>query len=294
MSLALWKGQSWLISLDECAAVVFEESNDPISPERLKRLIPQASGAIETFCLRKFVPYVGTRQFDHPEDVRSLRLDEDLLSITTLTHENGGDTLASTLWYLWPPNEPPYSRVELYRDQGEVFSYSGTPQLSVSVLGQWGWGNTTYDSTANVDTGGIDSSASALPVTNPNVFSVGQHLLIESEQLFVREVQESQLLVARGVNGTTAAAHVATTDISIYAVEPEIEYACGLMVARMDKRHAAAGADLAGTPDSGYRVVGQWPKDVLDIIKKFKRVEPLGSGSEGADWYWRDNWRQVY
>jgi len=69
-----------------------------------------------------------------------------------------------------------------------------------------------------VRTGGIDSSATTLPVDNPSRFNIGDKITVETEHMIVRDVnnEDSELTVTRAFQITTAAAHVAGVAIIIH------------------------------------------------------------------------------
>ncbi len=66
--------------------------------------------------------------------------------------------------------------------------------------------------------GGIDASATTLPVTNLNRYNIGDILQIESELMVVREISttDDELTVSRGFRLSTAAAHLAAVAIAIH------------------------------------------------------------------------------
>lgn len=68
-----------------------------------------------------------------------------------------------------------------------------------------------------VGSGGIDISSVLLPVTNVNLYKIGDTLQIESELMKVQSIDENneQLTVARAFNLSSASAHAALTEIKI-------------------------------------------------------------------------------
>ena len=90
---------------------------------------------------RTFYARTETRYFDVPPSLgRTLVLDDDLLTITTLT--NGDEnTIASTEYNLWPKNDPPYRRIILKASSTEYWEMdsSGNVEDVISVAGTWGY-----------------------------------------------------------------------------------------------------------------------------------------------------------
>ena len=95
------------------------------------------SHAIEKHTRRWFYPKTETIKYDF-QDSWKLRLRRDLHSITTLTNGDGGTLVNGTDFYLYPYVGPPYRWIEIRRDAGNVFRWSGTPQNCISIAGVWG------------------------------------------------------------------------------------------------------------------------------------------------------------
>jgi len=82
-----------------------------------------------------------TRYYDYQSRTR-LDLDDDLISVTTLTNGDGETLTEDTDFYLRPYGGPPYRWIEIKSDGGESFQWSGTPQKALSLLGSWGYTTT--------------------------------------------------------------------------------------------------------------------------------------------------------
>lgn len=103
-------------------------------------LIEPVSRAIDDYCHRWFYARTMTRLYDYQEAWK-LRLDRDCLTVTGLTN---GDTqlLDSAYYFLYPVAGPPYRWIEINRQSGRVFQWSGTPQQCLRVVGTWGFSAT--------------------------------------------------------------------------------------------------------------------------------------------------------
>ena len=108
-------------------------------------LITSVSRAIDRECRRQFYATAETRYFDF-KDAYQLWLDKDLISLTTLTNGDGNTLTAGTDFYLWPYSGPPYRRLDIARDVGNVFQWSGSAQRAISIAGSWGYASTTPES----------------------------------------------------------------------------------------------------------------------------------------------------
>ncbi len=150
-----------------------------------------ASREADNLTHRHFIPLTETRNYPWPtRDGRAtwwIPLDEDLLSVDTLTKE-GDDVTAITDFFLEPQGlGPPYHRIEINLAGTAFFSSKDTHQRQIRVTGSWAYGNATK--AAATVTSGLASSASATSMVcaNASLIDVGDTLLIESEQIFVSE-----------------------------------------------------------------------------------------------------------
>jgi len=109
----------------------------------LQDLLDRATTAIDNHCGRRFSANTETRYYeDDAVDGQTLYLDEDLISITTLTNgDSDSTTISSSDYWLIPRNEgPPYYGIRLKSDTTTTWEFD--IDYWVSVAGTWGW-NTT-------------------------------------------------------------------------------------------------------------------------------------------------------
>jgi len=103
-------------------------------------LVNRVTDAIDRYCRRRFVATTATRTFDVPEG-DTLFLDDDLLSVTTLTHGDS-KTISAADYILLPGNSTPKSMIRL-RKTGTVSVWEGHSttgdEQAVSVAGTWGY-----------------------------------------------------------------------------------------------------------------------------------------------------------
>jgi len=262
----------------------------------LIRFMRRASNAIDTYTRRKFYPHVETRKYDLG-DVQTVKLDKDLLSLTTLSTQNGSCAVGSTVLFLgtgqnW--NRPPYDRIVIDSSSGSTLNYSGTPQKANHVLGIWGyhedWGNAWVDtgtSLANAYTasaaylsfagaGSVGTGASDIYGEYPRI-SIGNLLKVDSEYFYVVGGATSgngSALVVSYANGTTGASHAAGASVYKFQPEGDIEWSAMRLTAW-----------LYGQKDTPYQtktanfIVGNLEiptgvaVDVKDKIDRFVRRE---------------------
>ena len=217
---------------------------------RLLELLEDVSRWVDQHCNRHFFSLQATRAFD-VEGGSSRILVPDLIRITALKSDSDGDNRFETAWAsgdyrLYPlnaePNQPwgrPYSRIEV--GSGGRGRAEGRPRFpagksAVQIAGVWGFREELRTSAAVVDGKGVDSSGGSFGVNGGMPFSAGDTLLIGSEQLYVTAVGTNMLTAVRGVNGTRAAHHAASSAVQVYRYPAGVAEACLVQTARMWKR----------------------------------------------------------
>lgn len=112
---------------------------DALDDSVIEDMIEQASRLIDSVCGRHFYSYSQTRYFDTPAG-RELYVDEDLLSITTIT--NGNDVaLPSTEYQLLPLNRSPKNciRIKATSSYGWEMDSAGGIEGVIDIAGTWGF-----------------------------------------------------------------------------------------------------------------------------------------------------------
>ncbi len=134
--IAILNGYCTLADYKIYAKVESEDSDDEAL---LEDIIEAASRFIDTQSGRTFYARTETRYYSVPAS-RTLKVDDDLLTITTLT--NGDDTtIASTEYHLLPKNVSPKYAIQL-KSTSSIFwlsDSSGGVEYVISVAGTWGW-----------------------------------------------------------------------------------------------------------------------------------------------------------
>ena len=77
---------------------------------------------------------------------RELKLDDDLLTVTTLTNGDG-TVLTSTYYNLVPKNSSPYYAISLKEAAGYIWEAdtSGNYENAISIVGTWGYASAAPD-----------------------------------------------------------------------------------------------------------------------------------------------------
>ena len=109
----------------------------------LSELIDRAQDAIDDYTGRVFEAATETRYYESGAvKDRTLYLDRDLLSITTLTNGDSSSTaITSTDYWLVPRNDgPPYYGIRLKSSVSTTWEFD--VDYWVTVVGTWGWSTT--------------------------------------------------------------------------------------------------------------------------------------------------------
>lgn len=195
----------------------------------LASFIASVSRQIDTLAARYYYPRIETHYFDVPvlrnwraqyataEAVMNgrLLLDDDLLEVTTFTNGDGS-TFTTGQYKLYPLNKTPKNEIAILPGAGAQWlpPSSGDYEGAISIAGVWGY-HADYASawadTSGVLAAGVDGSTTTWTATAGTI-RAGYLLKAGSEYAYVRAVQAGSttdtLTVVRGVNGSTAAAHL--------------------------------------------------------------------------------------
>src|SRR3990172_6603752 len=93
----------WYTTREAFKAFAFTSTTVTDKDARIDALIAAASRFIEEYTDRTFLPRIETREYDYQRGER-LILDDDLLSVTTLKHQNKGTAIAAADFFLYPLN----------------------------------------------------------------------------------------------------------------------------------------------------------------------------------------------
>lgn len=252
---------------------------------QIMRHIERASRWIDQYCGRNFYSTLDTRHFQARFN-DSIFID-DLVSITSLATDQNGDEVFETVWdstdydlepynarLISPPK--PYTSIRVSPLSKQYFprlmSWSGYIGRSVEIAGKWGYSDYVVQ-LSTVGTGGITSGATSLPVASAASFEVGNLLLVGTEQMACDAVSltANALTVRRGLNGTTAAAHVLGDAVSAYDFG-DVSEACGLLAQRYYLRRLTVlgtqGASMFGTITQKVAV----DPDLVQMLDPYRRL----------------------
>ncbi len=114
-------------------------TDDTLLSDKLTR----AQGIINAATGRVFEAATATRYYDAVANVDglTLNLDDDLLSISTLTNGNASVIVAAN-YTLLPTNTSPKYAIRLRASKGIAWEYLTDPENAISVAGTWGFSAT--------------------------------------------------------------------------------------------------------------------------------------------------------
>jgi hypothetical protein len=157
---------------------------------QIDQAIASASDDIDGWLNRHkhgLAPRVATRYFSWPTRDYSpawrLWLDEnELVSLTSITA--GGTAIAASDYFLEPVNSgPPYTYVEINLNSTASFTNTGTYQRAISISGTWGINDDRAP--AGVLAEALDSSETAVDVSDASLVGVGSVLVVDDEKMLV-------------------------------------------------------------------------------------------------------------
>lgn len=246
----------WLCTLTQAKAELKVADGDQTNDVWVADNIPLVSTRINNWTRQRYVPYIQTQYYDafgpHIDDVyRKLDLGRSILEPTTVV-DTFGHSLVLGTDYILKPTDGPWMQMQLTSLTTYGWSYGfgfgtyfwiapGQFLNKIQVTGTWGY-RTNYpdegwtDSTQRL-TNAIDATQGTLAVANVSAMNeageipcldVGHLLKVETEwmQTLAVNTTTNVLTVQRGVNGSTAAAHLAGIAVETWSVQPEIRRAC--------------------------------------------------------------------
>lgn len=139
---------------------------------------------------RRFYPEIATRYFDWPDrqGSRTWRLwlnQHELISVTSITTDNGDTTLSASQYILRPDYGPPFARVEIDLSSTGSWSAGDTHQKAIAITGTFGYSNDSEPAgTVSED---LDSSETGVDVSNSYLIGVGSIIKIDDERMIVTD-----------------------------------------------------------------------------------------------------------
>lgn len=242
-------------------------------------LLQATSAQIDGWTGTHFYPLRAVRYFPRADlwySSPDLLLEHELISVAGLSVDTNGSLLelaAGTDYRLTPYAGPPHKAIELPRG-GQLGSWP-YQRHTVAIDGVWGNGEQLLTLPATV-AGALSDSAGTIPVSDGTVFERGSVIRLTPgaagyEDVFVTAVEVNDLTVTRGVNGTTAVAHLDEAGVARVVYPPAVVRACLIQAERLFKRRETAFANVVASTDVGtFAIFRGLDPDVQSMLSPYR------------------------
>lgn len=234
---------------------------DTADDAAIDQVISAVSRLIDAWCGRHFYAVFGTRYVTPVlADRLMLPIGYDLLAVTTLKTDSGGNRSYATSWAATdydlepigaPDQVPPGPYWWLGRVAGGDYAF-GTAARNVQIVGKWGYYDVLETSSATLAEA-LDNSETGVDVSSGAAFKVGQVIVIDAERMEITAISSNTLTVERAVNGTTAATHDTAAPIRV-ATFPVIGEAAINQALLYFRGSTAAPLGVQGSPEYGQQI----------------------------------------
>ena len=260
--------------------ITVDSSGNPITVDDalLSAIIRDTSRVIDRTAARTFAPRLEVHYYDTPPaNLNALLFDDDLLTLTTATNGDGTVFNGTTDYILAPYNERVKRKMILNVSASLMWQPSSVSGCfrSIGINGIWGFAHDgDWTSAAAVLTAAITTTTATTCTVTKNKILTGWLIRIDTEYLYVSSVasgaSDDQLTIVRGVNGSTAAAHLINAPLDYWQCDYDIEMLC--------RQASAASYRIRANPIGDTIVIDgtsfATPKDVTQFI--YNRLGGLG------------------
>ena len=246
----------------------------------LWQLLHFSSRLVDRYCNRRFYVRTASRRFD-VRDWRGFAV-TDLISVNQMVEDRDGDGVfekprTRSEYVLYPLDAEPetahgagYSRV-CYRGNESSRRGFQVGDATGQITGLWGFRSHFIDLEVRVSNSGsaLTASSRSMLVDDDANVRAGQTILVDGEQMFVKQVGANTLNIVRGVNGTLAVPHPDGSQLKVLQYPAEIaEATLILAVDRWRRRDGYLGGSTAIASNGG---VYDARKDVATLLAPYRR-----------------------
>ena len=240
----------------------------------LRKIAEAGTTLIERWTDRRFHVEHATRNFSGANRLWMT----DLLSVSTIKLDEDADasfeaTLTTSDYILFPLNVFPKTYIET-TEHGNYGGFATGTKKGVEIVGEWGYGDGESASSyikESTTTASFGATATTINMVSSNL-AAGQTWLVDNEQMYVKFITASIARVERGMNGTSATSHVASSDISVYQYPGDIWQACLNLAVEEYQNRAKKGLTSEGIGDYRYTIDKGAVKSILeDSVPDFYR-----------------------
>ena len=234
-------------------SVLKDPAAGPDDDDELFELLLAVSDWVDHYCNRHFYPRVETLLFDGSGGDRLAV--PDLIAVSELAQAAAAGLSFGKVWEvgdyrLLPHNAAPlqpwghpHGGIRARTGRGEGFAPG---EANFRVSGLWGYRCFAEPSGATL-AAAVDADAATLTVSDGSQFRTGQTILpgvadgrgaAAAEQALITAIDGDELSVARGRNGSAAAAHASGDGVGILGWPASVERAALIQTARIWTRAA--------------------------------------------------------
>lgn len=160
--------------------------------QQIDRAIRSAARDIDGQMNRVFYPADVTYYFDWPNFQYAypwrIWFDQCELAAIPTAVTSGGVTIPLSACNFEPANSgPPYTYMELRRDQSYSFGVGSTPQRDVAITGTWAGCPAAVDPAGQLAAAVSSTTATSVTVSDGSLVGVGDLLIVDSERMLVTD-----------------------------------------------------------------------------------------------------------
>lgn len=179
------------ITLTQLKAYGLDGSTESGDDTLMEEIIQATSRMIDQLTERTFLAQTQTRLFDLPPAGRVLYLDDELLSLTSVSNSTGAIATGSLL--LEPYNNPPYTEIVIKNTAPESWrpDTGGGTQRVITVVGDWGY------SSSSSGEGGVPEDIKQ--VTKELAMALFRHRKGQSVNMAARITSAGVVMIPKGL-----------------------------------------------------------------------------------------------
>lgn len=244
----------------------------------IKTFIRAASDIVQRYTERTFVPYTETREYVAPRG-RVLEVDEDLLSVTSVTDGSGalvGSTYSLTPWNRYPKTAVTLEPTYFWTRQTDTWQ-------DIAVAGVWGYHRNPskmWKSVAVLEDALASTTAPTLTITGTAAaagIETYDYIRIGSEVMQVTAVSSAAnavLTVVRGDMGSTAATALDAATVELFIVTSDVREAAEQLTVYLYRQRDKAGEQNIQIAEGAVLVDQQSAQTILRVLEPYRRLIP--------------------
>ena len=234
----------------------------------LKDIIRQASDDFTIQCNRSFVPYIATRAFIVPSNAAVMQLPADLLTLSTITGDDGSALVVAVDYELLPLSAP-YNSI---RRLSGAWARGDT----ITIAGTWGWHSAPPIMWRPLATllANITSSATTISPTFATAVDILSYIQVGTEVMQITAVAtgNTSYTVTRGELGSTAAAHTAADVINLFHQYSVVANSVKLRTAHLYRIRANPGGERIEGTQGSFTISPKEPPIVPQNARFLRRM----------------------